>query len=41
MRKAMAAKETQRTLADITEENRMRKRMEVIREYIESIDANR
>ena len=35
MRRAMAAKETQRSLEDIEEENRQRKRMEVIREFIE------
>jgi len=35
MRRAMAAKETQRSLTDIEEENRQRKRMEVIREFIE------
>jgi len=35
MRRAMAAKETQRSLDDIEEENRQRKRMEVIREFIE------
>jgi len=35
MRRAMAAKETQRSLEDIEEETRQRKRMEVIREFIE------
>jgi len=35
MRRAMAAQETQRSLEDIEEENRQRKRMEVIREFIE------
>ena len=35
MRRAMAAKETQRSFEDIEEENRQRKRMEVIREFIE------
>ncbi|MBI5380909.1 MAG: RNA polymerase sigma factor RpoD/SigA [Opitutae bacterium] len=36
MRKAMASNETQRTAEDIEEENRLRKRMEVIREFIET-----
>jgi RNA polymerase primary sigma factor len=36
MRRAMAAKETQRSLEDIEAENRQRKRMEVIREFIET-----
>jgi RNA polymerase primary sigma factor len=35
MRRVMAAKETQRSLEDIEKENRQRKRMEVIREFIE------
>jgi RNA polymerase primary sigma factor len=35
MRRAMADKETQRSVEDIEEENRQRKRMEVIREFIE------
>jgi RNA polymerase primary sigma factor len=35
MRRAMTDKETQRSLGDIEEENRQRKRMEVIREFIE------
>jgi RNA polymerase primary sigma factor len=35
MRRAMASKETQRSLEDIEEDNRQRKRMEVIREFIE------
>ena len=35
MRRAMADKETQRSLEDIDAENRQRKRMEVIREFIE------
>jgi RNA polymerase primary sigma factor len=36
MRKALSKNEAQRSIEDINEEDRQRKRMEVIREFVES-----